>query len=110
MPANTTLEFQLTTALSNAVSGYIDDIGFAPMQPLYAGGPSVMAFSASAQFTQLDRFYDVVSNGYNMTLGPPPTQMVGGFQTEFLRMGLSAPGVLLPSSASPTIPDSLITP
>ncbi len=96
IPTGATLQFKLTTPLSAATSLYLDQVGFKDMQPLYSGGPFFMAFSGTAQFTQLDRFTVGVSNSYS-----------GNVQSMFQRLfRMSSLGLLLPASASYNIPDT----
>lgn len=92
------LDLALTTPLASGVSLYIDHVAFSQMSPLYPGGPSVSIFSGNVPLIRGDSFAVNLTNDY-----------AGKMQYMFDRIfGMKSMGLILPSSGSPTIPDSLI--
>jgi hypothetical protein len=94
------LEIAFTTAPSNGRILYVDHLGFVRATQLYAGGPFVAAFSKNTANAVRDYYTMTVAN--NLT------------HTSFARcldrwLGLRDLGVYLPSAASETISDSLIS-
>ena len=106
LPTTLYLDIYSTTAIQSAKTLMIDELIFAPMIPLYAGGPSVIAYSGSTDWNKDDKFsIAVVSNtsdgagGYN-----------GKFMKNFKRWcQTEALGIYLPVSATPTEADTKIT-
>lgn len=99
MPAAAYIEIKLTTPLSNGVSLYIDRVCLVPMTRLYPGGPSIAIFSGNVNMVKGDTIWLYIYNDYN-----------GKFQQLFNKLfRMASIGLILPSSATPTIPDSLIS-
>jgi hypothetical protein len=98
LPAIVELELKLTTALSNGVSLYMDRIAFVQPSQMYKGGPFISIFSGNINMIQGDSMTFTISNNYG-----------GGFQTLFNKLfAMRNLGLILPSSTTPTISDSLI--
>src|SRR5581483_2428071 len=104
MPSTYRLRFRTTgTALTNGRSVYLDRGGMGGMTQLYVGGPSFAIFSGSLPFENGDWGTWPVTNsrGAGGTLST--------FQTLCDQLlGLRTLDFLLPSSATPTISDTLI--
>jgi len=104
LPAVQNLRLRLSGALSNGRNLYIDHLAFGAASKLYNGGPFLASFSGSTPFLLNDQFTITTTNdrggsAFNAT-----------FQTLFARwFPMMANELLLPSSLSPTIPDTLIT-
>lgn len=99
-----------TTQLSITVSGLtggaicIDSVAVVQITSAYPGGVGVAIFSGNTNF-EINDSYNVVST--NDRAG---SIYCATFQAEFDRnFNMRQLGLLLPSSSSPTIPDSLIT-
>jgi hypothetical protein len=104
LPSTVKLQLKLTTALTSARNLYVDRLGLGLMSTLYAGGPSFAVFSGSTNFYAPDGFLATATNSF----GAAATQST--FQWGFDRiLGMKNFGLLLPSSGSPTINDSLIS-
>jgi len=98
LPSGVRFQIKLTTALSAGSSVYIDRLALAIPTPAYAGGPSIASFSGSSKLINGDSFTINIYNNYG-----------GLFQRLFDRFfGVKQLGMQLPSSDTPTIPDSLI--
>jgi hypothetical protein len=103
LPTAIRLRVRLSTALQAGHNVFIDHLAMAQPAIFYPGGPSIAAFSASKNLINGDTYNITISNNYS-----------GQFQRLFDRFfnmkSLSQSyGLLLPSSQSPTIPDSLIS-
>jgi hypothetical protein len=98
MGPNVYLELKLTTPLPSGKNIYIDRVSFAQMIRTYAGGPYATMFSGNVPALQGDLIWLNVGNNYN-------GQFQWLFQKQFNMVSL---GLILPSSVSPTISDSLI--
>jgi hypothetical protein len=99
LPASLGLRLKLTTALSNTVNLYVDRLALAEMPSLYQQGPYLSAFSGSIPSILSDSYTLTVGNDYN-----------GKFQGLFEELfGMRGLQLLLPTSGTPTISDSLIT-
>jgi hypothetical protein len=94
LPSAVNLRFHLTTALSTGSNLFIDHIAFAEGTQLYTQGPTVWTFSNSTNLIKNDT--------YNATFTNTPGLIQQGFQQLF---NMTSLGYLLPSSASPTLPD-----
>lgn len=103
LPSAMYLQFRLSTALTNGRSVYVDKAALGLTTLAYVGGPSAAVFSGSILFIQGDYAYvDVVNQrGSGGSLNT--------WQTVFdVFFGTRASDILLPSSAVPTISDSLL--
>lgn len=97
LPASVSLRFRLVTAITNGKNMWLDHVALAEGVQPYAMGPTIWAFSNSANLIAGDTFAVAIAN------------TPGGFQRGFDRFfNMRSLGYLLPSSASPSIPDSLI--
>ena len=98
LPVSIRLRIMLKTALSAGSSVFIDRLGFAQPVSFYQGGPVFAAFSGNENLINGDKFDINISNDYG-----------GSFQQYFDRIfGMKGLNLLLPSSDTPTISDSLI--
>jgi hypothetical protein len=98
LPSVVYLRIRLSTAVTNGCKLYFDQCSLAALTPLYAGGPAAAIFGGSVNFAANDSFNLAITNDYG-----------GQLQTAYSRFcGTGAAGILLPSSASPSIPDSVI--
>lgn len=91
------LQFKLTTAVTNAKVLVVDDVGFAEMTSLYAGGPSVAAFAGATKVVKDDQWTVTTTN----TMGA----LAAWLERAFL---LRDKGLIIPYSGSPTIADSCV--
>lgn len=99
LPSSTRFMISLSTPLEASKNVYIDRVGFAEPYSFYRGGPVIAAFSASSPIIQGDGWTATTTNDYD-----------GQFQTWFNRVfGMANMGLILPSSGSPSISDSLIS-
>lgn len=97
--SNVGLKFSLalTTALSNAKNMFFDHLALTEMKGTYPGGLSFSSFSADTPLIVGDSWKFVATN------------TLGLFQKAFQRLfDMRTLGLILPSSGSPTISDSLI--
>jgi hypothetical protein len=100
LPGALKLRVRLSTAVSTGVSVYFGRLAFAPMSPVYTGGPHVAGFSGNTR---------VIAGLNPDTWTFAVTQTWGLFQQYFERVfGMRALGLTLPASGSPTVADSLI--
>jgi hypothetical protein len=84
---------------------FIDHCALQEMTQLYAGGPSIAAFSGKTRFGPRDAWNIAITNDR----GQPATDHEH-FQEWFDRaFDMSGLGLMLPSNSSPTIADTLIT-
>lgn len=98
LPASVRLQFRLSTALSTGTSVFIDRVALARPVQVYAGGPYVAGFSGATPV--------ISGDGWTLTT---TNDRAGAIQTYFDRFfSMRTVGQVLPSSGSPTIPDSLI--
>ena len=92
---------ELTTALDNAKSAYIDEAVLSPATEAYPGGPFVAVFQGASKWVAGDRITVAVTN-----------DAAGAFQQAFERLyGMRAMGLILPYdvAAGETINDNLIS-
>ena len=105
LPPVVYLHIRISTAVTNAVTLYIDDVSMVAMTQLYKGGPSLAVFAGNVPL--------VTGN----TTNPPDswsvavsTDRAGLWQEWFDRcFNMKQWELLLPSSGSPTIANSLIS-
>ena len=93
------LRIRASTAISAGTNVFLDHCALSAMTELYSGGPMVSAFSGSADFKNADSWTLAVTNDR------------AGLVHEYCNrnFNLASLGLLLPSSGSPTIPDSVAT-
>lgn len=98
LPPVVYLRIRISTAVSNTSSVYIDHCALSPMSELYTAGIYAALFSGNADFAAGDMFTISATN-----------DRAGEFQTWFDRnFDMRAKRLLLPSSGSETISDTLI--
>ncbi len=103
MPSTVRLRYRLSTAVSGGTNIYIDHTGFAASTALYAGGPQLTIFSGNVPWILGDTLSLTTTNDRGTA------SSLATFQTLFDRLfNMRSLGLLLPSSGSPTISDSLI--
>ena len=104
LPAGIKLRLRLSSAISSGSNLFIDRLAMTPLTSAYPGGPGLAIFSGSINFVQNDGWNLVVSNDRGgQTYGAT-------FQTLFDRLfNMRSLNLLLPSAATPTIADTLIT-
>ena len=99
LPSQITLQIKETTNLTSTHNAFIDEMVLTPAYQLYDGGPYVAVFAGAVNWIAKDQINLAISNNY-----------AGGFQQLFNRFfDMQSLGLMLPSSGSPTISDSLIT-
>lgn len=106
IPTSVWLQIALTTALPSGKSVYIDRAAFCQMTRAYRGGWFVSVFSGNVNMVRGDTIWLNISNNY-----------AGGFQQLFNKLfsmsqinnSNNTGNIILPSSLSPTISDSLIS-
>jgi hypothetical protein len=102
-PTGVKLRLKLTAALSGAALA-VDHVALAETTELYPGGPGLALFAGKVPWVKGDRYTVTTTNDRG------GAALNGTFQTLFDRLfDTRAAGLLLPSAASPTIPDTLIT-
>jgi hypothetical protein len=105
LPSPYFLRVKLTTALTDTRTVYLDHLSLGAMRQLYAAGPYLNVHAGSTPLRQDDTSVVTVTNsrGAGGTLDT--------FQTlfgQFFPGEIYGAGILLPSSATPTIGDGLI--
>jgi hypothetical protein len=100
LPSSLQIRLKLTTALSAGVSLFIDRLAIALMTQMYPGGPSLTVFSGNINMIVGDTFWFNIYNNYS------PYHFQNLFDILFNMKQL---GFQLPSSAAPSISDSLIS-
>ena len=99
LPATITLQIKETTNITSGKNFFIGELVLTPAYQLYDGGPYVAITAGNTNFIKGDQINLAISNNY-----------AGGFQQLFNRFfDMQSLGLMLPSSVSPTISDSLIT-
>lgn len=99
LPSVVKLRIRLSGALNSGQSVYIDDAALCQAVEAYPGGPYVAIFRGSQKFIKNDAFAIDVQNNY-----------AGVWQQTFERLfGMRSMGLQLPTSSTPTVPESLIS-
>lgn len=101
IPAGAQFVVELTTAITNTHSLYIDEVAMAPATRLYSGGPFVGVFKGADKWVEDDRIVLTITN-----------DAAGAFQQAFERIfGMRAMGLVLPYDAggTETVLDTLIS-
>jgi hypothetical protein len=99
LPSVINLQILESTDITSGKNFFIDEMVLTPAYQLYDGGPYVAITAGNVNFIQSDQINLAISNNY-----------AGGFQQLFQRFfDMQSLGLMLPSSVSPTISDSLIT-
>jgi hypothetical protein len=100
LPTTTYLQIKITTAIADASqSVYIDWGALNAMSQLYTGGPMLSLFSGASQWLKDDVVTVAVNNAYDGLL------LLYADRVFDLRTN----GLVLPTDASPSVADSLIT-
>jgi hypothetical protein len=102
-PATVKLRFRVSTALTGA-DVFIDDFCVTPLTAVYTGGPGVAVFSGATPFVTGDTWTLTQTNDRGGSTYSATFQAL--FDRFFSARSL---GLLLPSSGSPSIADSLIS-
>lgn len=103
LPATVSLRLHLTTALPNGVSVYIDKASLGQMSQLYTSGPYVALHAGNIPSTVNDFNTLTITN----SLGAGGT--LSTFQVLMNQLfSLQPQDILIPSSLTPTVSDSLI--
>lgn len=97
------LNIKFTTALSSGVSCYVGHVALTPGVQPYKGGPFISLFSGNPNFILGDSFSINVNNHYDSRWQKSLERLFG-----MRNLVLQQPYTQVPSSASPTIADSLI--
>ena len=97
LPSTMTMVIELTTALTSTDSVYVDELVLTQMTQ-FQNGPFLAIIPGNINFIRQDSLAVTVTNNFG-----------GAFQTWFNRIfNMDTLGLVLPSSASPSISDSLI--
>lgn len=99
LPPLVYLRIRLTTALTNAKSMFVDNVGMTPMTQAYSGGPFFSLFAGNTPWASADTISVVTTNNRAGVLREWCNR---NFQMDQLNL-------LFPSSGSPTIPDSVVS-
>lgn len=104
LPSQAFLNFRLNTALTNGRSVFVDSASMGVMQQMYTSGPYVAVHSGSVNFVLNDLGTITITN----SRGAAGT--LSTFQTLWAQLypQMLTQEFLLPSSATPTISDTLI--
>jgi hypothetical protein len=100
LPTSLYLRIRISTAVTSGKSVFIDNVGLTAASQIYAGGPYIAAFAGNVAFSAADAWTLTVTNARQ---GQLREWLERNFSTSSL-------GLLFPTSASPTIPDSTIVP
>ena len=105
LPSSLFIRYHFPTggALSNGRSVYLDKTCLTPITQIYTSGPSIAIFAGSIPFVLNDYGYCTIANSFGAG-GTLSTWQV--LANQFY--GMQSYDLLLPSSVSPTISDSLI--
>lgn len=102
-PAVMRLRFRLSTAIATA-DVLLDDAVMTPMTPAYPGGPSLALFPGATPWATGDGWDVATTNGRN------GQSFLATWQALFDRLfGMRSMGLVLPSSGSASVDDTLIT-
>lgn len=98
------VRLRLSTALSTGTNLFVDNMAFGFMFPPYSGAPGVAVFGGATPFALNDSYAVAVTNDRG------GASFCATFQSLWQRLfNLTSYGYQLPSSASPSISDTLIT-
>lgn len=99
LPTVVYLRIRISTAITSGRKVFVDSVALAPAVELYTGGPLVAAFAGSTPFAAGDTWSIATTNDR------------AGLVREWCErnFGLATLGLALPTSASPTIPDSVVS-
>lgn len=106
LPTTLKIRVRISTGLSAGTSLFIDRLAMTPATLLYPGGPVAAIFSGqtTSPFVAGDGFTLATTNNYG------GASYLSTFQALFDRLfGMRALGLVLPSTGSPSIADSLIS-
>lgn len=103
LPATIKVRRRISTALTTS-NVYMDDLCLTPLTAAYTGGPGLAVFSGATPFVKNDTWTVTGTNDRGSAT------YLATMQALFDRLfGMRQAGLLLPSSGSPTIADTLIT-
>lgn len=93
------LRIRISTAVTNTKSMFVDQVGLTPMTEIYSGGPLLALFSGNTAWAAADTFTVTTTNDR------------AGVLREWCErnFGMAALGLIFPTSATPTIPDSVVS-
>ena len=99
LPTVVFFRVRISTAVTSSRKIYLDSLALAPMAELYSGGPLVAVMTGGTNFAPGDTWSIVTTNDR------------AGLVREWCErnFGLATLGLALPTSASPTIPDSVVS-
>lgn len=100
LPSLIYLRIRISTAVTNSRKVFWDNVGMNALTQVYAGGPLMSAFAGAKPFSTADTWTITVAND---RLGVLREWCNRNFN-------MAALGLLMPTSASPTIPDSVVVP
>lgn len=91
------LRIRLSTAITNGKNMWVDNAALSAVNEFYTGGPGAVIFAGSKPFAPADSFAVTVTNDR------------AGVVREYMQRNLDLAGkeLLLPTAASPTVPDSV---
>lgn len=100
LPTSVYLRVRVSTAVTSGASVFIDQVGLTTPKELYPGGPLLAAFAGSVPFSSADTWAMTVSNDR------------AGQLREYCErnFSMSSLGLLFPTSASASIPESTLVP
>lgn len=99
LPALVFIRIRESTAVSNGKNMWVDNVGLAAMTEFYTGGPSAAIFTGGTPWNVNDAFTVTATN-----------DRVGVVREWMERnLSLAAKELLLPTSGTPTVPDSVAT-
>lgn len=104
IPSSYRISIRVDTDIDADKFLFLDHMAMTPLITSYPGGPGVALFSGNTDFIVDDRFTVVTTNDF----GGSTRQQTFHWLLEKL-FGMRMVGVLLPSSATPNISDTLIT-
>lgn len=104
VPSVVKIRLRLSTALSTGTNFFVDNLAMGRLTGTYDGGSGVAIFSGAAKFAADDYYTLTTTNDFG------GASNLDTFQWLFDRLfDLRSMGILLPSNASPTQADTMIT-
>jgi hypothetical protein len=104
VPSTVKLRLRMSTQLSGGTNAFVDHLSMGRLVQAYPGGPGMVGHSGATKFVANDFFTMTTTNDYGGASNLSTIQWLADrlFKTRSM-------GILLPSNAAPTIPDTLIT-
>jgi hypothetical protein len=103
LPTSVRIRYRISTVIPGGTNVFLDHTSLTPITKLYLGGPSLSVFSGSVPWIIGDKFSVTTTNDRGGSTN------LKTFQTLFDRcFNMKQFELLLPSSGSPTVADSLI--